>query len=87
VGAPCFTGVGSGWIISWRPTPPVTFNEAADADFDLGERFRRAMLDAGILLPPHVITDCRLNLAFTDDDVDETRRGCGPLARCGRMRR
>lgn len=66
------TGVGSGWIINWRPTPPTTFDEAADADLELGERFRLAMLDAGILLPPYVITDCRLNLAFTDDDVDET---------------
>ncbi len=66
------TGVGSGWIVNWRPTPPVTFTEAVDADLERGERFRLAMLDAGILLPPYVITDCRVNLAFSDDDIDET---------------
>ncbi|MCV0402843.1 MAG: aminotransferase class III-fold pyridoxal phosphate-dependent enzyme [Chloroflexi bacterium] len=66
------TGIGSGWIINWRPEPPVTFRQAVDADFELGEAFRVGMLDAGILLPPYVITDARLNLAFTEDDVDET---------------
>jgi glutamate-1-semialdehyde 2,1-aminomutase len=66
------TGIGSGWIINWRSDPPVTFRQAVDADFELGERFRLAMLDAGILLPPYVITDARINLAFTEDDVDET---------------
>ncbi len=54
------------------PDPPVTFTEAVDADLERGERFRLAMLDAGILLPPYVITDCRVNLAFSDDDIDET---------------
>jgi hypothetical protein len=40
--------------------------------FGRGEAFRLAMLDAGDLLPPYVITDARINLAFTEDDVDET---------------
>jgi len=66
------TGIGSGWIVNWRATPPVTFREAADADLDRGEAFRPAMLDAGILLPPYVITAYRINRAFTGDDVDET---------------
>ena len=66
------TGVGSGWIINWRETPPVTFSEAADADFDRAESFRVAMLDAGILLPPYVITDARICAAYTIDDIDET---------------
>jgi glutamate-1-semialdehyde aminotransferase len=43
-----------------------------DADFDRGEAFRIAMLDAGILLPPYVITDARICAAFTDDDIDST---------------
>jgi glutamate-1-semialdehyde aminotransferase len=30
------------------------------------------MLDAGILLPPYVITDNRICLAYNDDDIDET---------------
>jgi glutamate-1-semialdehyde 2,1-aminomutase len=66
------TGVGSGWIINWREEPPVTFSEATDADLERGDEFRRRMLDAGILLPPYVITDCRICAAFTDDDIDET---------------
>jgi glutamate-1-semialdehyde 2,1-aminomutase len=66
------TGIGSGWIMNWRAQPPVTFREAVDADLERGELFRQAMLDAGILLPPYVITDCRISLAFSDDDIDET---------------
>ncbi len=66
------TGIGSAWIINWRAEPPVTFREAVDADFDRGEAFRVAMLDAGILLPPYVITDARICAAFTEDDVDAT---------------
>ncbi len=66
------TGIGSGWIINWRPEPPVTFRQAVDADFDRGEAFRLAMLDAGILLPPYVITDARICAAFTEDDIDAT---------------
>lgn len=66
------TGIGSGWIINWRAEPPVTFREAVDADFERGEAFRIAMHDAGILLPPYVITDARICAAFTEDDVDET---------------
>ena len=31
-----------------------------------------AMLGAGILPPPYVITDNRMCVAFTDDDIDET---------------
>jgi glutamate-1-semialdehyde 2,1-aminomutase len=75
------TGIGSGWIINWRPEPPVTFQQAVDADFELGERFRLGMLEAGILLPPYVITDARINLAFSDDDVDETVEAAASVLR------
>lgn len=66
------TGIGSGWIINWRSEPPVTFEQAVDADLDLGEAFRVEMLDAGILLPPYVITDARISAAHTAEDIDET---------------
>ncbi|WP_328473752.1 aminotransferase class III-fold pyridoxal phosphate-dependent enzyme [Actinoplanes sp. NBC_00393] len=66
------TGIGSGWIVNWRAEPPVTFRQAVDADFGRAEAFRLAMLDAGILLPPYVITDNRICAAYTGDDVDET---------------
>jgi glutamate-1-semialdehyde aminotransferase len=51
---------------------PVTFRQAAQANFERTEAFRLAMLDAGILLPPFVITDSRLCLASSEDDIDQT---------------
>jgi len=66
------TGVGSGWIVNWRAEPPVTFRQAVDADLDRAEAFRLAMLDAGVLLAPYVLTDNRICVAFGDDDVDHT---------------
>jgi glutamate-1-semialdehyde 2,1-aminomutase len=78
------TGVGSGWIVNWRAEPPVTFRQAVDADLDRAEAFRLAMLDAGVLLAPYVLTDNRICVAFGDDDVDHTvdaaRRAFGALA-------
>ena len=68
----CITGYGSGFMINWLPDPPVTFRQAAMADFDRAEAFRLAMLEAGILMPPFVITDSRLCLATSEDDIDET---------------
>jgi glutamate-1-semialdehyde 2,1-aminomutase len=66
------TGVGSGWIVNWRSVPPVTVRDAADADLDRANAFRIEMLAAGVLLPPSVLADARINLAFSDADVDET---------------
>ena len=43
------------------------FSDVADDVRPTGNLVRDAHL-----LPPYVITDARLNLAFTDDDVDET---------------
>ena len=66
------TGYCSGFMINWRPEPPVTFRAAADADFARAEAFRVALLEAGILMPPFVITDARLCLATSENDIDET---------------
>ena len=66
------TGFGSGFMINWLPEAPVTFRQAAQADFERAEAFRLAMLEAGILLPPFVITDSRLCLATSEDDIDQT---------------
>ncbi len=66
------TGFGSGFMINWLPAAPVTFRQAARADFERAEAFRRLMLDMGILLPPFVITDSRLCLAMSEDDIDQT---------------
>jgi glutamate-1-semialdehyde 2,1-aminomutase len=66
------TGFASAFMVNWLPEPPVTFRQAAQADFARAEAFRLAMLDAGILMPPFVITDARLCVATSPDDVEET---------------
>lgn len=66
------TGYASAFMINWRSEPPVTFNQAADADFSRAEAFRIEMLDRGVLFPPFVITDNRLCLATSEDDIGET---------------
>jgi glutamate-1-semialdehyde 2,1-aminomutase len=66
------TGIGSGWIVNWRAEPPVTFRQAVDADLARAEAFRLYMLDADVLLPPYVLTDNRICVAFDDDDIDHT---------------
>lgn len=71
------TGFGSGFMINWLPEAPVTFRQAARADFERAEAFRLAMLEAGILLPPFVITDSRLCLATSEDDIDQTIDAAG----------
>ena len=66
------TGFASAFMVNWLSEPPVTFRQAAQADFARAEAFRLAMLDAGILMPPFVITDARLCVATSVDDVEET---------------
>lgn len=66
------TGHASAFMINWLPVAPVTFRDAARADFVRAEAFRAEMLDSGILLPPFVITDSRLCLATSEDDIGET---------------
>ncbi|NNL36320.1 MAG: aminotransferase class III-fold pyridoxal phosphate-dependent enzyme [Silicimonas sp.] len=66
------TGFGSAFMVNWLGKAPVTFRDAARADFARAEAFRTTLLRDGILMPPFVITDARLCLATTEDDVDET---------------
>ena len=66
------TGFGSSFMVNWLETPPVTFRDAAMADFERAEAFRQHLLADGILMPPFVITDSRLCMATADDDIVET---------------
>lgn len=66
------TGFGSAFMVNWLEEPPITFRDAAAADFEKAEAFRVAMLAAGILMPPFVITDSRLCLSTSEDDIDQT---------------
>ncbi|HXH22386.1 MAG TPA: aminotransferase class III-fold pyridoxal phosphate-dependent enzyme [Dehalococcoidia bacterium] len=75
------TGFGSGFMVNWRREPPVTFREAAQADFERAEAFRLGMLERGVLLPPLVITDSRLCLATSEADIDETVEAAAAVLR------
>jgi glutamate-1-semialdehyde aminotransferase len=59
-------------MINWTADAPVTFRQAAAADFERAEAFRQALLERGILMPPFVITEARMCLATSDDDIDLT---------------
>jgi glutamate-1-semialdehyde 2,1-aminomutase len=72
-GAPaCVTGWGSEWMVYFAPEPPRSYREVLSTDLELHERFRRAMLDEGILEPPFATSDKRLCVALSESDVDET---------------
>ncbi len=74
-GAPAtITGVGSAFMINWLPQAPVTFRDAAKADFARAEAFRLHLLEAGVLMPPFVITEARLCAQLSSQDVAATLR-------------
>ena len=67
------SGFGSEWAIYFRDAVPGTYREAAhDHDHERGEAYIEAMLEAGVLDPPFVLGDRRLNLATTEADIDAT---------------
>lgn len=66
------TGTGSAFMINWLPKAPVTFSDAAKADFTRAEGFRLELLKAGVLMPPFVITEARLCAQLSQADVEST---------------
>lgn len=68
------TGIGSAFMINWLAKAPVTFNDAAKADFKRAEAFRLSLLNAGILMPPFVITEARLCAQLGEADIESTIR-------------
>lgn len=72
------SGFGSEWALYFRETAPRNYREAAhDNDHELGEAYLAAMLERGVLEPPFVLGDRRLNLATSDEDVDEAVAAAG----------
>ena len=76
------SGFGSEWALYFRSEPPRNYREAAhDHDHERAEAYLAAMLERGILEPPFVLGDRRLNLATTEEDVDRTlEAAAGALA-------
>jgi glutamate-1-semialdehyde 2,1-aminomutase len=67
------SGFGSEWALYFREEVPRNYREAAhDHDHERGEAYLAAMLERGVLEPPFVLGDRRLNLATTEEDVDRT---------------
>lgn len=67
------SGFGSEWALYFRREVPRNYREAAhDHAHERGEAYLEAMLERGVLEPPFVLGDRRLNLATTDEDVDRT---------------
>jgi len=76
--------VGSLLTVFFRPTAPLDATEAADSDRDAFGRFFRAMLGAGVLLPPSPFETWFLSLAHGDAEIArivEAARGAFEAAR------
>jgi glutamate-1-semialdehyde 2,1-aminomutase len=61
--------VGSLLTVFFRPTPPSDATEAAESDRGAFGRFFRAMLNAGVLLPPSPFEAWFLSLAHGSDEI------------------
>jgi glutamate-1-semialdehyde 2,1-aminomutase len=62
--------VGSLLTLFFRPTPPSDAAEAADTDRTAYSAFFRAMLDAGVLLPPSPFEAWFLSLAHGEAEIE-----------------
>src|SRR5215469_14050907 len=68
----CFNRVGSMFTWFFNPGPVTDWNSAARSDTTAFARFFRAMLDAGIYLPPSQYEAAFLSTAHTEGDVGKT---------------
>jgi glutamate-1-semialdehyde 2,1-aminomutase len=68
----CFNRVGSMFTWFFTPGPVTDWDSAAKADTEAFGRFFRAMLDAGIYLPPSQFEAAFLSAAHTEQDVQRT---------------
>ena len=68
----CITGYGSEWMIYFCSEPPRNYREVLASNTQRAEAWRRGMLEAGILEPPFALTDRRLCVATSEEDIDAT---------------
>ncbi|HXF82798.1 MAG TPA: aspartate aminotransferase family protein, partial [bacterium] len=66
------TRVGSLLTVFFTPDPPRDYAQASRADSQAFARFFRAMLQAGILLPPSQFEAWFVSLAHSDADIART---------------
>src|SRR5713101_347520 len=72
-----FNRVGSMFTWFFTPDPVTDWDSAAKSDTAAFGRFFRAMLDAGIYLPPSQFAAAFLSAAHTEEDVHRTIRDAG----------
>lgn len=65
-------GLGSEWIIYFRPSPPRNYREALEGDMNLARRYQQGMMELGVLEPIFPTGDRRLCAATTEEDVEHT---------------
>jgi len=63
--------VGSMLTLFFRGEPPTNFAEAKECDTAAFARFHRAMLEAGVLLPPSQFETWFVSSAHTEADIDQ----------------
>jgi glutamate-1-semialdehyde 2,1-aminomutase len=68
----CCNRVGSMFTWFFTPGPVTDFKPASQSDTDAFSRFFRAMLEAGILLPPSQFEAAFMSAAHTEEDVQRT---------------
>ena len=64
--------VGAMWTWFFTSGPVANYSDAAKADTAAFGRFHRAMLDAGVWLPPSQFEAAFLSTAHTDADLEAT---------------
>src|SRR6202034_12094 len=64
--------VGSMWTWFFTPEAVTNYDDAAKSDTAAFGRFHRAMLEAGIWLPPSQFEAMFLGTAHTEDDIRQT---------------
>jgi glutamate-1-semialdehyde 2,1-aminomutase len=68
----CFNRVGSMFTWFFTADPVTDWDSASKSDIAAFGRFFRAMLDAGIYLPPSQFEAAFLSAAHSDEDIDRT---------------
>jgi glutamate-1-semialdehyde 2,1-aminomutase len=75
----CVTGYGSEWAIYFCEQAPSNYREVLASNTELAESWRQGMYEAGILEPPFALTDRRLCMATSKDDINQTIEAAGQV--------
>ena len=64
---------GSAFVIYFMDHAPADWHDLASShDYDLDERFRRALLEEGVFFFPLATKQCSISASHTEQDIDQT---------------